>query len=161
MNGLFPILIEDVDGEMVLFSSFYANTTIYAEDKHNVTITVSMFERVPPNYYTMSNCQWWLRRPVNFLRTSYYFPKPTRFTTPAAIKPFNKIQTQVFQRPVHLNVFISVYRLGVGKWYVRNLHCWKQARLPPRALHRSCRSSKIISFSTLSSKSSIMNFDLQ
>ena len=153
MNGLFPILIEDVDGEMVLFSSFYANTTIYAEDKHNVTITVN--ESLPIT----------IPCPIasggyGDLSISFEHLIISRNQHDLQFLLLSNLSTRF--RQVHLNVFISVYQLGVGKWYVRNLHCWKQARLPPRALHRSCRSSKIvISFSILSSKSSIMNFDLQ
>ena len=42
----------------------------YAEDEHNVTITVPMFEPVPPNYYISLASERWLRAetrlPISF-----------------------------------------------------------------------------------------------
>ncbi|THU99503.1 hypothetical protein K435DRAFT_939008 [Dendrothele bispora CBS 962.96] len=48
---MFMILVEDVDGEVILFHDNFLVLQRYAEDEHNVTITVPMFEPVPPNYY--------------------------------------------------------------------------------------------------------------
>jgi pre-mRNA-splicing helicase BRR2 len=47
----FLIMVEDVDGEIILFSDSFVLRQRYAEDEHNVTITVPIFEPVPPNYY--------------------------------------------------------------------------------------------------------------
>ncbi len=66
----FLILVEDVNGEVVLFSDTFILCQRYAEDKHNVTITVSMFEPVPPNYYISIISDRWLhaetRLPISF-----------------------------------------------------------------------------------------------
>ena len=56
----FLILVEDVDGEVVLFSDTFILRQRYAEDEHNVTVTVSMFEPVPPNYYISIISDRWL-----------------------------------------------------------------------------------------------------
>src|SRR6266478_8528578 len=47
----FIIMVEDVDGEVVLFHDSFVLRQQYAEDEHNVTLTVPMYEPVPPNYY--------------------------------------------------------------------------------------------------------------
>ena len=47
----FWIVVEDVDGEIILFHDSFILRQRYAEDEHNVTITVPMFEPVPSNYY--------------------------------------------------------------------------------------------------------------
>jgi hypothetical protein len=44
----FMIIVEDVDGEIILFHGSFVLRQRYAEDEHNVTLTVPMF---PPNYY--------------------------------------------------------------------------------------------------------------
>lgn len=44
----FLVMVEDVDGEIVLFHDSFVLRQRYTEDKHNVT---PMFEPVPPNYY--------------------------------------------------------------------------------------------------------------
>ncbi|KAG6836219.1 hypothetical protein H0H93_010136 [Arthromyces matolae] len=51
----FHILVEDVDGELILFHDTFLLRQKYADSEHNVTITVPMFEPVPPNYWEIHN----------------------------------------------------------------------------------------------------------
>ena len=108
-------------GEIVLFSDTFILRQRYAEDEHNVTITVPMFEPVPPNYYISIISDRWLhaetRLPISFKHL--ILPKKSPKSTPLldlqplplsalhnkefeaiyanSIKTFNKIRTQVFQ----------------------------------------------------------------
>ncbi|KAG6914415.1 hypothetical protein DXG01_000484, partial [Tephrocybe rancida] len=117
----FHILVEDVDGEIVLFHDSFVLRQRYAEDEHSVTITVPMFEPVPPNYYISVISDRWLhsetRLPISFkhLILPEKFPAPTPLLDlqslplsalhnkefeeiyASTIETFNKIQTQVFQ----------------------------------------------------------------
>jgi pre-mRNA-splicing helicase BRR2 len=136
----FFILVEDVDGENVLFSDTFILRQRYAEDEHNVTITVRMFEPVPPNYFISIISDRWLhaetRLPISFKHL--ILPKNPPVSTPLldlqplplsalhskefeaiyanSIKMFNKIQTQVFQAlyTSDENVFIGA-PTGSGK----------------------------------------------
>ncbi|KAF5318824.1 hypothetical protein D9619_010989 [Psilocybe cf. subviscida] len=136
----FIILVEDVDGEVILFHDNFVLRQRYAEDEHNVTITVPMFEPVPPNYYISVVSDRWLhaetRLPISFkhLILPKKFPKPTPLLDLQAlplsalhnkefeaiyansIQTFNKIQTQVFQAlyTSDENVFIGA-PTGSGK----------------------------------------------
>ncbi|PPQ88313.1 hypothetical protein CVT25_012373 [Psilocybe cyanescens] len=136
----FLILVEDVDGEVILFHDSFVLRQRYAESEHNVSITVPMFEPVPPNYYISVISDRWLhaetRLPISFkhLILPKKFPKPTplldlqslplsalhnkEFETLYAnsIQTFNKIQTQVFQAlyTSDENVFIGA-PTGSGK----------------------------------------------
>ena len=136
----FHILVEDVDGEVILFHDTFQLRQRYAQDEHNVTITVPMFEPVPPNYYISLISDRWLhaetRLPISFkhLILPEKFPAPTplldlqplpltalhnkEFEAIYAerIKNFNKIQTQVFQAlyTTDENVFIGA-PAGSGK----------------------------------------------
>ncbi|TFK70690.1 Sec63-domain-containing protein [Pluteus cervinus] len=142
----FLILVEDVDGEIILFSDTFVLLQKYARsggrdgDEHNVTITVPMFEPVPPNYYISVISDRWLhaetRLPISFkhLILPEKFPPPTPLLDLQAlplsalhnpefeamysstIKTFNKIQTQVFQAlyTTDENVFIGA-PTGSGK----------------------------------------------
>ncbi|KAI6095126.1 hypothetical protein F5141DRAFT_760470, partial [Pisolithus sp. B1] len=56
----FHILVEDVDSEIVLFHDTFVHCQHYAEAEHNVTITIPMFEPVPPNYYNSVVSDRWL-----------------------------------------------------------------------------------------------------
>ncbi|KIM35850.1 hypothetical protein M413DRAFT_449581 [Hebeloma cylindrosporum] len=136
----FLILVEDVDSEVILFHDNFVLRQRYAEDEHNVTLTVPMFEPVPPNYYISVISDRWLhaetRLPISFkhLILPKKFPKPTPLLDLQAlplsalhnkefeaiyansIQTFNKIQTQVFQAlyTSDENVFIGA-PTGSGK----------------------------------------------
>ena len=136
----FWILVEDVDGEIILFHDQFILRQRYAEDEHNVTLTVPMFEPVPPNYYISVVSDRWLhaetRLPISFkhLILPEKFPPPTSLLDlqplplsalhnrefesiySSSIKTFNKIQTQVFQALYTSddNVFIGA-PTGSGK----------------------------------------------
>ena len=136
----FLILVEDVDSEVILFHDNFVLRQRYAEDEHNVTLTVPMFEPVPPNYYISVVSDRWLhaetRLPISFkhLILPKKFPKPTPLLDLQAlplsalhnkefeaiyansIQTFNKIQTQVFQAlyTSDENVFIGA-PTGSGK----------------------------------------------
>jgi hypothetical protein len=60
----------EVDGEIILFRDSFVLRQRYAEDEHNVTITVPMFEPVPPDYYISVISDRWLhaetRLPISF-----------------------------------------------------------------------------------------------
>ncbi|KAN0065928.1 Pre-mRNA-splicing helicase BRR2 [Thecaphora frezii] len=116
----FWILVEDVDGEVLLFHDQFLLLKRYAEEEHTVTFTISMTDPVPPNYYISVVSDRWLqsevRLPISFknLILPEKFPPHTpllelqpqpvsalrdvaaealyskSFTT------FNKVQTQTF-----------------------------------------------------------------
>ncbi|KAN0134228.1 Sec63 Brl domain containing protein [Lactarius tabidus] len=154
----FLIMVEDVDGEIILFSDSFVLRQRYAEDEHNVTITVPMFEPVPPNYYISVIADRWLhaetRLPISFkhLILPAKFPQPTALLDlqplplPAlhnkefeaiyssTLKTFNKIQTQVFQAlyTSDENVFIGA-PTGSGKTICAEfalLRLWSKAEQP-------------------------------
>ncbi|KAG8933497.1 DEIH-box ATPase [Tulasnella sp. 417] len=136
----FWIIVEDVDGEVILFHDQFVLRQRYAEDEHQVTVTVPMFEPVPPNYYVSVISDRWLqsetRLPISFkhLILPEKFPPPTALldlqSLPLSalrnkefeavfdgkVRTFNKIQTQVFQALYNSddNVFIGA-PAGSGK----------------------------------------------
>lgn len=157
----FLILVEDVDGEVILFHDTFVLRQRYCEDEHNITITVPMFEPVPPNYYISIISDRWLhsetRLPISFkhLILPEKFPSPTNLLDlqplpiselknpefesiyTSTIPSFNKIQTQVFQALYNTdeNVFVGA-PTGSGKTICAEfalLHLWKKAN-PPRAV---------------------------
>ncbi|KAH8113460.1 Sec63 Brl domain-containing protein [Phellopilus nigrolimitatus] len=115
----FEIMVEDVDGEIILFHDTFVLSQRYAEDEHNVSLTVPMFEPVPPNYYISVVSECWLhsetRLPISFrhliLPAKFLPPTPLLDLQPlplsalhskgfeniysSTIKTFNKIQAQV------------------------------------------------------------------
>ena len=60
METFLIIMVEDFDGEIILFGDSFVLHQRYAEDEHNVMITVPMFEPVPPNYYISVIVDRWL-----------------------------------------------------------------------------------------------------
>ncbi|KJA24363.1 hypothetical protein HYPSUDRAFT_214558 [Hypholoma sublateritium FD-334 SS-4] len=51
----FFILVDAVDGEVIVFHNTFVLRQRYAEDEHSVSITVPMLLPVPPNYYIPSS----------------------------------------------------------------------------------------------------------
>ncbi|KAF8886795.1 putative RNA helicase [Infundibulicybe gibba] len=157
----FIIMVEDVDGEVILFHDSFVLRQRYAESEHNVTLTVPMFEPVPPNYYISVISERWLhaetRLPISFkhLILPEKFPPPTPLLDlqslplsalhnkefeeiySSTIQTFNKIQTQVFQAlyTSDENVFIGA-PTGSGKTICAEfalLRLWSK-RDQPRAV---------------------------
>ncbi|KAJ6623527.1 Sec63 Brl domain-containing protein [Mycena sp. CBHHK59/15] len=157
----FLIMVEDVDGEIILFHDSFVLRQRYAEDEHNVTLTAPMFEPVPPNYYISVISDRWLhaetRLPISFkhLILPEKFPAPTplldlqalplsalhnkefELIYSSSIQTFNKIQTQVFQAlyTSDENVFIGA-PTGSGKTICAEfalLRLWSK-REQPRAV---------------------------
>ena len=138
----FLILVEDVDGEIVLFSDTFILRQRYAEDEHNVTITVPMFEPVPPNYYISDR---WLhaetRLPISFkhlksLRNRHPYsiyniclfrPYITRNSKRSMrIRSKHSIRFRCrFSRPSthRMRMFSLEHRLGVARPYVWSSLC--------------------------------------
>lgn len=136
----FIIMVEDVDGEIILFHDTFVLRQRYAEDEHSVSLTVPMFEPVPPNYYISVISERWLhaetRLPISFkhLILPAKFPPPTALLDlqplplsalhnkefesiySSTLQTFNKIQTQVFQAlyTTDDNVFVGA-PTGSGK----------------------------------------------
>ncbi|EPQ30981.1 uncharacterized protein PFL1_01170 [Pseudozyma flocculosa PF-1] len=116
----FWILVEDVDGEVVLFHDQFLLLRRYAEDEHTVTFTIPMTEPVPPNYYISVVSDRWLQSEVRLPISFKNLILPERFPphTPlldlqpqpvsalrdaaaeavyaSAFRTFNKVQTQTF-----------------------------------------------------------------
>ncbi|KAL7418739.1 Pre-mRNA-splicing helicase BRR2 [Cryptotrichosporon argae] len=155
----FWILVEDVDGEHILFHDTFLLRERFAQDEHYVTITVPISDPVPPNYYISVISDRWLqsetRLPVSFTHLIRPEPFPPH-TTLLDLQPlpvsalhnaafeslydfelFNKVQTQVFQAlfTTDDNVFIGA-PTGSGKTVCAEfalLRLWAK-RDPPRAV---------------------------
>ncbi|KAK2464636.1 hypothetical protein APHAL10511_003329 [Amanita phalloides] len=160
----FIIMVEDVDGESILFHDTFILRQRYAQltdPEHSVTLTVPMYEPVPPNYFISVISDRWLhaetRLPISFkhLILPEKFPSPTPLLDlqplplsalhnkefeaiySNTIKTFNKIQTQVFQAlyTTDENVFIGA-PTGSGKTICAEfalLRLWSK-REQPRAI---------------------------
>jgi pre-mRNA-splicing helicase BRR2 len=158
----FWILVEDVDGEIILFHDQFLLRQRYADQDHFVTFTVPMLDPLPPNYFISIVSDRWLhsetRLPVSFkhLVLPDKFPPPTTLLDlqplpisalhnkefeaiyASTIPSFNKIQTQVFQAlyATNENVFVGA-PTGSGKTIAAEfalLRLWSQ----PNAARAVC-----------------------
>ncbi|KAJ7199570.1 hypothetical protein GGX14DRAFT_661377 [Mycena pura] len=108
-------MIEDVDGEIVLFPDSFILRQRYMEDEHNMTLTVPMFKPVPPNYYISVKSDRWLhaesRWPISFKHLDFpeKIPPPTpRLDLQALPLPFTPLYAS------DENVFLGA-PIGGGK----------------------------------------------
>jgi pre-mRNA-splicing helicase BRR2 len=76
-------MVEDVDGEIILFHDSIFCIPLPKYEEHSVTLTVSMFEPVSPNYYISVVSDRWLHVetrlsiPFRHLILPEKFPPPT------------------------------------------------------------------------------------
>lgn len=153
----FWIIVEDVDGEIVLYHDQFTLRQKYVEDDHFVTFTVPLIDPLPPNYFISVVSDRWLhsetRLPLSFkhLVLPERFPPPTPLLDlqplPVAalnnaefeavytksVPSFNKIQTQVFQAlyATNDNVFVGAPS-GSGKTIAAEfalMRLWSQPQL--------------------------------
>jgi pre-mRNA-splicing helicase BRR2 len=136
----FWILVEDVDGEIILYHDQFILRQRYAEEEHIITLTIPMTDPIPPNYYVSVVSDRWLHSEVRLAVSFKHLILPEKFPLPtplldlqplpltalrnndfetiyaASINKFNKIQTQVFQAlyTTDDNVFIGA-PTGSGK----------------------------------------------
>lgn len=136
----FWVLVEDVDGEHVLYHDYFVLKQRYAEEDHLLTFTVPLYEPLPPNYFVTVVSDRWLhsvtKLPVSFkhlILPEKYAPhtelhdlqplpvsalRNAEFESVYSdwISQFNPIQTQVFNTlyTTDDNVFIGA-PTGSGK----------------------------------------------
>ena len=129
----FWILVEDVDGEVILHHEAFVLKKKYAEDDHYVSFTVPIYEPLPPQYFIQVISDRWLHSeqtlPISFrhLILPQKSPQPTELLDlppleisalrnetyekllGGIISKFNPIQTQVFQSLYHTeeNVLVA------------------------------------------------------
>lgn len=148
----FVLLVEDTNGEKILYSDSFLVRRHYINQEHLIDFTVSIDTPVPPNYFVTLISDKWLhceyRIPVvlNSLRLPKKFPPPTplldlhpvpvtdlkvpEFIDAFDFKFFNKFQSQVFNTlyDTNENVFVGIVK-GSGKTVIAELallNHWKQ-----------------------------------
>ncbi|KAI9208743.1 Sec63 Brl domain-containing protein [Polychytrium aggregatum] len=135
----FWVLIEDVDGEQILYHDLFLLKERYATEEHVMKFTIPLYEPLPPNYFVSIVSDRWLhsetRAPVSFkhlILPEKYVPHTELLDLqplPTAafgnrefeavykdIRVFNPIQTQVFNSLYNSddNVFVGA-PAGSGK----------------------------------------------
>jgi len=116
---LFHIIVEDVNGENILYHEMFSLKSSEAEDEHSIVFTVAIMDPLPPSYFIRVTSDRWLHSesvlPVSFssMILPPKFPPPTELLDlqplpptalgePALVKlfngvsEFNPIQTQTF-----------------------------------------------------------------
>lgn len=158
----FWILVEDVDGEIILFHDQFLLRQRYANQDHFVSFTIPMLDPLPPNYFISVVSDRWLHAETRLPLSFKYLILPDKFPPPTTlldlqplplsalhnkefealyeptISSFNKIQTQVFQAlyASNDNVFVGA-PTGSGKTICAEfalLRLWSQ----PKATRAVC-----------------------
>ncbi|KAJ9115096.1 hypothetical protein QFC22_005424 [Naganishia vaughanmartiniae] len=139
-SQLFWIMVEDVDGEHILYHDAFSLRQRYAEEEHTVTLTVPIADPLPPNYYITIVSDRWLQSETRLPLSFQHLIRPEPFPPHTALldlaplpvsalhnkdfesvyhdhfSTFNKIQNQVFHALYSTddNVFVGA-PTGSGK----------------------------------------------
>lgn len=174
LHGLvepFVVLVEDTDGENILFSSTLLVRKEAVNDPHMIDFTLQLSpaqqKRLPPNFFVSVISERWLNSDaqlalsIEHLRLPKKFPAPTpiidmalvptselgdlEFSNVFNFELFNKFQSQTFQSVYNSNVNIMVgASKGAGKTTIAELallNHWRQNK--GRALYISPHQEKI------------------
>lgn len=122
----FWILVEDVDGEMILHQESFILKQQYAEEEHLMTFTVPLFDPLPPNYFVSIVSDRWLhsetRFPISFkhLILPEKYPPHTELldlqplpVTALRNREFEEIFSQTLSKfnPIQTQTFNTLYTL--------------------------------------------------
>ncbi|WFD24297.1 RNA helicase [Malassezia equina] len=81
----FWLLVEDVDGESILFYEQFVLLKRYAGDEHTVSFTVPLTEPLPPNYYISLLNDRWLHSEVRLPISFKHLILPDKFAPPTPL----------------------------------------------------------------------------
>lgn len=150
----FLLLVEDTNGEKILYSDTFLVRRNYINQEHLLDFTVSIDTPVPPNYFVTLISERWLhcasRIPVvlSTIKLPKKFPAPTplldlhpvpvedlkvaEFVKAFGFKHFNKFQSQVFNTVYNTknNTFVGCVK-GSGKTTIAELallNHWRQGK---------------------------------
>jgi pre-mRNA-splicing helicase BRR2 len=105
----------DYDGEIILFSDSFVLRQRYAEDEHSVTITVPMFEPVPPNYYISVIADRWLHAETRLPISFKHFILPEKFPQPTALLELQPLPLSALHNKESLGRYGRSYTVGKRK----------------------------------------------
>jgi pre-mRNA-splicing helicase BRR2 len=104
-NQLFWILVEDVDGERILYHDSFSLRQRYAEEEHVVTLSVPISDPVPPNYYISVVSDRWLHSETRLPLSFQHLIRPEAFPAHTALLDLQPLSLQA----LHDKEFQAVY----------------------------------------------------
>lgn len=147
----FHILIEDSDGETILYYQYWLLKEKYAEETQHISFTVPLFDPLPPQYFLRIISDTWLQAESTHLISLRSLVLPEKFPPhtelldlqplplqslknpvyetllQSTLSQFNSIQTQVFPTVYESdhNILLAA-RSGSGKGVVAELAMFRQ-----------------------------------
>jgi hypothetical protein len=122
----FWVIVEDVDGEVILYHDSFILKQKYAEEDHVITFTVPLFELLPPNYFISIIANRWLhcetKLPMSFrhLILPKKYPQHTELLDLQPLPSFaNREYEAVYNgwvdkfNPIQTQVFNALYNMAV------------------------------------------------
>ena len=109
-NQLFWILVEDVDGEKILYHDSFSLRQRYAEEEHVVTLSVAISEPVPPNYYISVVSDRWLHSETRLPLSFQHLIRPEPFPAHTALLDLQPLSIEA----LHDGEFQAVYTGKIG-----------------------------------------------
>lgn len=89
----FWLVVEDVDGEMILYYDQFVLLKRYASDEHQISFTLPLTDPLPPNYYISLLSDRWLHSEVRLPVSFKHLILPDKFAAPT---PLLDLQPQSF-----------------------------------------------------------------
>ncbi|CAG8503773.1 2964_t:CDS:2 [Ambispora gerdemannii] len=108
----FWILVEDVDGEVILYHDSFILKRKYAEEDHVITFTVPLFEPLPPNYFISVISDRWLHCETKLPVSFRHLILPKKYPPHTELLDMQPLPVTALRNPE----FESVYNTWVDKF---------------------------------------------
>ena len=154
----FHIIIEDGDGETIIYYQYWILKEKYAEDVHHINFSVPLFDPLPPQYFLRIISDTWLQAETTHLISLRSLILPEKFPAhtqlldlqplpltalnnphfesllESTLTQFNSIQTQVFKTAYETdhNILLAA-RSGSGKGIIGELAMLRLVSRQPEA----------------------------
>ena len=121
----FWIIVEDVDGEVILHSEYFLLKKKFAQQEHTLSFTIPIFDPLPPQYFVRVVSDRWLGSEVVLPMSFRHLLLPDKFAQPTELLDLQPISTNEIANekwigffanklhtlnPIQTQVFNAVYR---------------------------------------------------
>ncbi|ORX48547.1 Sec63-domain-containing protein [Hesseltinella vesiculosa] len=97
----FWIMVEDVDGEMILHHEYFVLKQRYCQEEHFVSFTVPLFEPLPPNYYVTIVADRWMHSETKLPVSFRHLILPDKYAPHTELHDLQPLPVNALRNPVY------------------------------------------------------------
>lgn len=101
----FWILVEDVDGEVILHHEYFLLKRRYAQDEHIVKFFIPVFDPLPPQYFIRITSDRWIGAETVFPVSFRHLILPEKFAPPTELLDLQPLPLSAFRNEQYISLY--------------------------------------------------------